>query len=99
MILDNFFAFGALGLSGLFTNKKNGLLIGYVVGVFGRFVFSTLSGYIFFPTFMPEFFGSPMIYSICYNGAYLGAEAALTIMLLMLNPVKKALGRVKQLAI
>lgn len=99
MLLDYFFAFGALGLSGLFTNKKNGLLIGYVVGVFGRFVFSTLSGYIFFPTFMPEFFGSPMIYSICYNGAYLGAEAALTIMLLMLNPVKKALGRVKQLAI
>ncbi len=99
MLLDYFFAFGALGLSGLFSKSKNGLIKGYIAAILGRFVFSTLSGYIFFPTFMPEFFGSPMIYSICYNGAYLGAEAALTIMLLMLNPVKKALGRVKQIAI
>lgn len=99
MLLDYFFAFGALGLSGLFKNKKEGLLVGYVFGVFGRFVFSTISGCIFFPTFMPEFFGSPLIYSICYNGAYLGAEAILTVIVLLMTPVKKALNRVKQLAI
>ena len=99
VVLDYFFAFGALGLSGLFKNQKNGLVIGYVVAVFGRFVFSTISGYIFFPTFMPEFFESPLIYSICYNGAYIGAEAVLTVIVVLLKPVKKALGRVKQLAI
>ena len=99
MLLDYVFAFGALGLSGLFKNKQNGLLKGYLLGVFGRFVFSTLSGYIFFPTFMPEFFESAFFYSVCYNGAYLGAEAILTIIVMMLPPVRKALGKVKQLAI
>lgn len=98
MLLDYLFAFGALGLAGLFSNSKNGLLKGYIVAVCGRFVFSTLSGYIFFPTFMPEFFDSAIIYSICYNGAYLGAEALLTIVVMMLPPVKKALMHVKTIA-
>ena len=78
MLLDYIFAFGALGLSGIFSQSKNGLIKGYFLAVVGRFMFSTLSGYIFFPTFMPEFFDSAIIYSICYNGAYIGAEAILT---------------------
>ena len=98
MLLDYFFAFGALGLSGIFSKAKNGLIKGYLVAVFGRFVFSTLSGYIFFPTFMPEFFDSPMLYSICYNGAYIGAEAALTLVLICLPSVNKALSHVKSIA-
>ncbi len=98
MFLDYFFAFGALGLSGLFSKSKNGLIKGYIAAILGRFVFSTLSGYIFFPTFMPEFFDSAIIYSICYNGAYIGAEAILTLALICLPPVSKALSHVKTLA-
>ena len=98
MLLDYIFAFGALGLSGLFSQSKNGLIKGYFLAVAGRFVFSTLSGYIFFPTFMPEFFDSAFIYSICYNGAYIGAEAILTILLISFAPVNKALLHVKKLA-
>lgn len=98
MLLDYIFAFGALGLSGVFSKSKNGLIKGYLLAVFGRFVFSTLSGYIFFPTFMPEFFDSAIVYSICYNGAYIGAEAILTLVLISLPPVNKALNHVKKLA-
>lgn len=48
VLFDYPLAFGALGLSGFFSNRKYGLQIGYVVGVLGRFIFSTLSGVIFF---------------------------------------------------
>ncbi len=98
MLLDYIFAFGALGLSGLFSKSKHGLIKGYLLAILGRFVFSTLSGYIFFPTFMPEFFDSALIYSVCYNGAYIGAEALLTLVLICLPPVTKALAHVKKLA-
>ena len=98
MLIDYIFAFGALGLSGFFAKKKNGLIKGYLLAVFGRFAFATLSGYIFFPTFMPEFFDNALIYSICYNGAYIGAEAILTLTLIALPPISKALTHVKSIA-
>ena len=98
MLLDYVFAFGALGLSGIFSKSNKHLIPAYITGVLGRFVFATLSGYIFFPTFMPEFFDSAILYSICYNGAYIGAEAILTITLIALPPVRKALSHVKALA-
>ena len=98
MLLDYFFAFGALGLSGLFSKSKNGLIKSYLAAILGRFLFSTLSGYIFFPTFMPEFFDSAIIYSVCYNGAYIGAEAILTLALISIPAVNKALNHVKTLS-
>ena len=33
LLLDYILAFGVLGLSGLFSNKKHGLFLGYLVGV------------------------------------------------------------------
>ena len=48
MLLDYPLAFGALGLSGFFSEKKNGLIIGYLVAITGRFFFSVLSGVVFF---------------------------------------------------
>ena len=98
MLIDYIFAFGALGLSGIFCKSKNSLLKGYSFAVIGRLAFATLSGYIFFPTFMPEYFNNAMIYSICYNAAYIIPEAIITIMLISLPPVNKALTHVKNLA-
>ena len=98
MLIDYVLAFGALGLAGVFWKSKYGLIKGYILGIFGRFAFATLSGYIFFPTFMPEFFDSALVYSICYNGAYIGAEAVLTLVIISLPPVRKALDHVKSLA-
>ena len=98
MLLDYIFAFGALGLSGIFSKSKNSLIKGYILAIFGRFLFSTLSGYIFFPTFMPEFFDNAFLYSVCYNGAYIGAEAVLTLLLISLPAVSSALNQIKRIA-
>ncbi len=98
MFCDYIFAFGALGLSGIGRNKKHGLLIGYLLGVFGRFVFAVISGVIFFAAYAPETM-SPLTYSAAYNGAYLAAEAVITLILISIPPVKKALDYVRKMAI
>lgn len=94
VILDYPLAFGALGLSGLFCDKRFGLQIGYVLGVIGRFVCSTLSGVIFFADYAPEGI-NPWVYSIAYQGSYLGVELLLTLIVISIPPVAKALSLVK----
>ena len=64
----------------------------------GNSVFSFLSGVIFFASYAPETMAAP-IYSLLYNGSYLGAEAAITLSLLALPPVSRALAQVKQMAL
>lgn len=99
MLVDYIFAFGALGLSGLFSNKKYGLVTGYLVGVTGRFFFTFLSGMIFFGSYASSYGMTAPIYSFCYNGAYLGLEALISIILLLLPPVSKGLSKVKEMAV
>lgn len=99
MLVDYVFAFGALGLSGLFYNSRHGLIKGYLVGVLGRYFFSFLSGWIFFGTYAPEGFPNAAVYSLAYNGAYLGAEALITVIIIAIPPVSKALASVKQQAV
>lgn len=92
--LDYILAFGALGLSGLVANKKNGLTIGYIIGVLGRFFFSFLSGVIFFASYAPEGM-NPVVYSIVYQAIYLGTEGILTIILINVPVVKRTIERLK----
>lgn len=94
VILDYPLAFGALGFSGFFRNHRYGLRIGYIVGVLGRFIFSTLSGVVFFASYAPEGM-NPWVYSSIYQGSYLGTEALLTLFIISLPPVTKALKTVK----
>lgn len=96
-LVDYPLAFGALGLSGFFRNKKYGLITGYVAAVLGRYFFAILSGVIFFSDYAPENM-SPLVYSLGYNGGYLGAEAALTIAVLLVPAVRQGLEQVKKLA-
>ena len=98
LLFDYIFAFGALGLSGLFCNKKNGLVNGYLVGIFGRFVFSFLSGYIFFGMYAPEGM-HPAAYAFLYNIAYIGIEGILTLIVLAIPAVRNALAMVKTNAV
>ena len=98
MLLDYPLAFGALGLAGFFAGKKHGLQIGYAVGVLGRYVFAVISGVVFFGSYAPE--GTPaLIYSLGYNATYLVPEAIVTLILISLPPVAKALGQVKKTAL
>ena len=95
VIMDYVLAFGALGIGSFFWKKKHGLITGYLVGVTGRYLVSALSGYIFFAEYAWEGW-SPILYTLAYNGAYIYAETAITLVLLLLPPVKKAIAKVKQ---
>lgn len=95
VLVDYPLAFGALGLSGFFWKSRQGLLKGYLVGVFGRYLFAVLSGWLFFGTYAWEGW-APLPYSLAYNAAYIVPEAVITLVILSLPPVKKAMELVKQ---
>lgn len=96
--MDYIFAFAALGASGFFYKKKNGLMIGYIVAILLRGVFHTIGGYLYWMEYMPENFPQSLaiIYPICYNYAYIIAEGIITVIIMMLPPVKNALNIVKK---
>lgn len=94
LLIDYPLAFGALGLSGVFQNKKNGLVKGYILAVFSRYLCSVLSGTIFFGEYAAEGFNS-LTWSLWYNFTYLGVEAAITILLLSIPVVKNNLESLK----
>ena len=98
MIVDYPLAFGALGMSGFFANSKNGLQKGYLLGIFGRWVFAFLSGYIFCAYYAWDGW-NPAAYSAVYNLSYIGIEGVITLILISLPPVKNALVSVKKLAL
>ena len=95
VVMDYVLAFGALGLGSFLWKKKYGLITGYLIGITGRYLFSALSGYIFFAEYAWEGW-SPILYTLAYNGAYIYSEAVITIILLLLPPVRKAIATVKQ---
>lgn len=98
-ITDYILAFGALGLSGLFCNQKYGLIKGYIAGVLGRYLFAFLSGLIFFAAYAEGSGMSAPVYSLAYNGSYLGCEAAMTLVVLAIPAVNHAFVRVKHMAL
>ncbi len=98
LVVDYLLAFGALGLSGLFANAKHGLVKGYIAGVLGRYVFAVISGWIFFGEYAWE--GWPVLpYSLVYNGIYIFAEAAITLVILAIPAVNKGIATVKKTAL
>ena len=98
VLLDYPLAFGALGLSGLFRNKKHGLVTGYTAGVAGRYLCHVVSGYIFFASYTPEGM-NPMIYTLGYNATYILPELIVTVVILYFPPVLGAIGQVKRQAV
>lgn len=98
MLVDYPLAFGALGLSGFFSNSKWGLQKGYLLAIFGRWVFAFLSGCIFFAYYAWEGW-NPVVYSAVYNLIYMGIEGAITMVIISLPPMQKALQTVKKTAL
>lgn len=101
VIIDYPLAFGALGFSGFFANKKNGLIKGYLAGVLGRFFFASLSGLIFYTVYV-ESLGENMVAiwaSLVYNMSYILPEALMTLVLISVPAVKSALVKMKELAL
>lgn len=107
LVLDYPLAFGALGISGFLSKAKmklnlgnvifiNHLHVGYLLGVFGRFVFSSISGYVFFASYAPEAW-NPILYTVVYNGSYMLLEAVITLIIISIAPFNKALQHVRSL--
>lgn len=95
---DYVLAFAALGISGFFRNRKHGLIKGYIAGIIARGVFHTIGGYLFWMSYMPENFPKSLsaIYPIVYNYSYILAEGIITIIVLCIPAVSKALNQIKQ---
>ena len=97
--VDYVLAFGALGLSGFFKDRKNGLLIGYLVAVFARFFFHTLAGMLFFTDYSEVTIVGGALASAAYNLTYILPEAIITVVIISLPPVRNALAKVRELAL
>lgn len=97
LVVDYILAFGALGLSGLFVKQKYSLLKGYIAAIIGRYVFAVISGWIFFGSYAWDGW-SALPYSLAYNAIYIFAEAAITVIILLIPAVTKAMSQVKKMA-
>lgn len=97
VIIDYVLAFGSMGVSGLLPYKSGNsekenhinLIVGYVMAITFRWIFTTLSGYLFWAEYAWEGW-NPFVYSMVYNGIYIFAEGILTVAVLYVPAVKKA---------
>ena len=79
-LLDYPIAFAMTGLAGCFRGSKAKMAAGFVLGCFGRFMASFLSGFIFYGQYAPEGV-NPVWYSLTYNGSYMLVECIICIAL------------------
>lgn len=80
IVFDYMLAYGILGLSGIFRNKKTPVMLtGVGIAVAIRFISHYISGAIFFDIWMPEQFNNPYFYSFVYNGSYMLPELIFTL--------------------
>ncbi len=79
LLLDYPLAFTSLGISGFFYKKKNGLVIGYILGVLGRYICHVISGIVFFAEYAE---GNVILYSLVYNLTYILPEMVLSIVII-----------------
>ncbi len=94
LLMDYPIAFGALGLSGIVRNSRNGLTKGYIIGLIGRYICAVLSGVIFFGAYAPEGFNA-WTWSLWYNLTYLAVEGLITIIIINIPPVRNMFTRLK----
>ncbi|MCB7343305.1 energy-coupled thiamine transporter ThiT [Blautia obeum] len=98
---DYILAFATLGVAGFFAKQSHGLLKGYIAAVIARGAFHALGGYLYWMSYMPENFPKSLtaVYPIVYNYSYLVAEAIITVIVISIPAVAKALVQVKKAAI
>lgn len=89
-LFDYILSFTALGLSGFVKAGKYRLQLSYLAGISGRFVFASISGFLFFSEYAYSAgWNNAFLYSVCYNGIYIYAEGILTLIILSIPPVQK----------
>lgn len=98
---DYFLAFAALGVAGFFAKSSHGLVKGYVAAVIARGAFHALGGYLYWMSYMPDNFPQSLksVYPIAYNYSYLLAEGLITVIVISIPAVARALEQVKKTAV
>jgi len=97
-LLDYPLAYAALGAFCLLKGKRFGLQASFLAGATGRFLCSFIGGIVFFGEFAPE--GQPVwIYSAVYNLSYIAPEAVLTLVVLSIPTVSKAIEQLRVMRI
>lgn len=83
------------------AKQSHGLLKGYIVAVIARGAFHALGGYLYWMSYMPDNFPKSLtaIYPIVYNYSYLLAEGIITVIVISIPAVSKALVQVKKAAL
>lgn len=96
LLLDYLVAFTPLGLAGLFRGRKGGIFIGTVLGCIVRFIVHFISGITIYAIIAPTelfnaTFTSPWMYSLAYNGSYMGINLVLCLVIfgLLYKPLRK----------
>lgn len=78
IVFDYIFAYGILGISGIFRKHKTaGICGGIALALTLRFISHFISGTIFFTSWCPDSW-NVYLYSLCYNGAYMLPEMTFT---------------------
>jgi thiamine transporter len=94
LLLDYPLAFGSIGIGGLLRDKKHGIILGYLVGVLGRYLVVVLSGIIFWGMYAAEGFNA-ITWSFFYNMTYILPEAIATVAILMVPQLRNFFDRFK----
>ena len=89
LLLDYVFAFGVLGIVGLFRKQ---LLIGIGVAGLLRFVMHVISGMVFFGSYAPEG-QSALVYSLVYNATVVLPDLAICLVIAAIPSVRTAITR------
>lgn len=99
-LLDYVLAYVMFSVSGLkiFFNMKRGLECSYILGVIGRIMFCSLSGFIFFKEYTLDGI-NPLIYAITYNSSYMLFEMVITLIVINMPYIRKQIINLKQKAI
>ena len=83
ILLDYIVAYTVIGFSGIFKDKaknfKSALIPGISITFFARFLCHFATGWVIWDALWPNEFGmAAPLYSLCYNGSYMLAEAIIS---------------------
>lgn len=95
---DYILAFGAMGIAGFFSkSKKHGLVKAYLAAILARGAFHALGGYLYWMDYMPSNFPKSLtaLYPIIYNYSFILAEGILTVIVISIPAVSKALNQIR----
>lgn len=95
-ILDYVLAFSIMGAGGIIKGRENSLIRIYSLAVVLRWIMATLAGLAWVAAGSTVWDGwNPIFYSMVYNGAYIFTEGILTLFIISLAPMKKALDYIR----